>query len=176
MEICFVRHTTVSVPEGTCYGWSDVALADTFESEARNIRDRIAGHSFDRVFCSPLNRCVRLAEFCGFGDAQRDDRLKELHFGDWELQRWDEIDDPQLQRWYDNWIEVAPTGGESFLQLYDRVTSFLQEQQAKGTKSLLLFTHSGVLHAARVFFGETTFQTVLERQLPYGAMLHFRMI
>ena len=29
-----IRHTSVGVPKGTCYGWSDVPVADTFEAEA----------------------------------------------------------------------------------------------------------------------------------------------
>ena len=34
MDIIMVRHTRVGVPKGTCYGWSDVPVADTFEQEA----------------------------------------------------------------------------------------------------------------------------------------------
>ena len=34
MDIIFIRHTSVNVPKGTCYGCTDVPLNDTFEQEA----------------------------------------------------------------------------------------------------------------------------------------------
>ena len=34
MEVYMIRHTSVGVPKGTCYGWTDVPIADTFEQEA----------------------------------------------------------------------------------------------------------------------------------------------
>ena len=34
MDIVLIRHTSVGVEKGTCYGWSDVPVADTFETEA----------------------------------------------------------------------------------------------------------------------------------------------
>ena len=35
MEVILVRHTSVDVPKGTCYGWTDVPVRDTFEQEAQ---------------------------------------------------------------------------------------------------------------------------------------------
>jgi alpha-ribazole phosphatase len=34
MKVILIRHTRVDVPKGTCYGWTDVPLADTFLKEA----------------------------------------------------------------------------------------------------------------------------------------------
>ena len=34
MEIILIRHTSVDVPKGTCYGQTDVPLKPTFEQEA----------------------------------------------------------------------------------------------------------------------------------------------
>ena len=34
MEVTFIRHTSVDVPPGVCYGQSDVPLRDSFEQEA----------------------------------------------------------------------------------------------------------------------------------------------
>ena len=28
MDVILIRHTSVNVPKGTCYGWSDVPVAD----------------------------------------------------------------------------------------------------------------------------------------------------
>ena len=34
MEVIFIRHTSVDVPRGVCYGQSDVPLRNSFEQEA----------------------------------------------------------------------------------------------------------------------------------------------
>ena len=34
MEVIFIRHTSVDVPPGVCYGQSDVPLRDSFSQEA----------------------------------------------------------------------------------------------------------------------------------------------
>ena len=64
-----VRHTRVGVPKGTCYGWSDVPVADTFEQEATLTKSRLvevfADGNPDIVYSSPLMRARKLAAFCG---------------------------------------------------------------------------------------------------------------
>ena len=92
MEVTFIRHTSVDVPPGVCYGQSDVPLRDSFEQEAaitsENLKAyRPQGRDFDHVYTSPLSRCVRLATYCGYPDAERDKRIMEINFGDWERKR-----------------------------------------------------------------------------------------
>ena len=35
MEVIFIRHTSVDVPPGVCYGQTDVPLRHSFEQEVR---------------------------------------------------------------------------------------------------------------------------------------------
>lgn len=84
MVVYLIRHTSVDVPQGVCYGQTDVPLNPTFEEEAAQTSARLKGLQFDKVYMSPLTRCVRLATFCGYPDGERDDRIKEINFGDWE--------------------------------------------------------------------------------------------
>ena len=66
MEIILIRHTRVGIEKGTCYGWSDVPLADTFETEALATKRQLETFgTFDAVFSSPLSRARKLADFCG---------------------------------------------------------------------------------------------------------------
>ena len=97
-----IRHTHVGVPKGTCYGWSDVPLADTFESEAmqtsKNLKEILSdGITPDVIYSSPLSRAMKLAAFCGYDNPVQDERLKEMNMGDWEMQKYDEIKDDALQ-------------------------------------------------------------------------------
>jgi broad specificity phosphatase PhoE len=93
MDIYLIRHTSVDVPEGTCYGQTDVPTRDTFEEEASLTKAKLAGMTFDKVFTSPLTRARKLAAYCGYPDAVADERLMEMDMGDWEMQKFDEIKD-----------------------------------------------------------------------------------
>lgn len=54
MELTMIRHTSVDVPKGTCYGQSDVALASTFLEEAAAVKEKLLSDSFDTVYCLSL--------------------------------------------------------------------------------------------------------------------------
>ena len=43
MKLTFIRHTSVDVPKGTCYGQTDVPLRDTFLQEAAEVSIRLEG-------------------------------------------------------------------------------------------------------------------------------------
>ena len=95
MRIVLIRHTSVDVEKGTCYGQSDVPVAATFVEEAdatKALLDRL--EPFDAVFSSPLTRARLLAAHCGYARPRLDNRLKEMYMGKWEMQRYDEIEDP----------------------------------------------------------------------------------
>lgn len=175
VTVWLVRHTSVDVPPGTCYGRSDVALRTHFAEEAAAVRSRLEGERFDGVWCSPLSRCVRLAEACGHADAKRDPRLLEIDFGAWEMRKFDEIDDPQLQRWYDDYLHVRPTGGESFDDQLRRVSGFLEELRSGPCRRALLFTHGGVLLAAGVYAGLFRAEEAFSHVTPYGGIVKIEL-
>lgn len=98
MEIYLIRHTSVDVPAGYAYGQTDVPLKPTFEEEAEEVKKGLSDHTFDKVWTSPLTRCVRLANYCGFPEAEREDRIKEVNFGEWEMKSWNELSSDPAQR------------------------------------------------------------------------------
>ena len=104
MEIYLIRHTSVDVPAGYAYGQTDVPLKPTFEEEAEEVKKGLSDHTFDKVWTSPLTRCVRLANYCGFPEAEREDRIKEVNFGEWEMKSWNELSsDPRSEAWFKDW-------------------------------------------------------------------------
>ena len=157
MDIIMVRHTRVGVPKGTCYGWSDVPVADTFEQEATLTKSRLvevfADGNPDIVYSSPLMRARKLAAFCGYESLVVDDRLKEMNMGEWEMQRYDDIKDDALQMWYDDYMHLRATGGEGFPDLYARVSSFFEELRKKEYRRVAIFAHGGVLLCGGIYAG-----------------------
>lgn len=175
MEIIMVRHTSVDVPKGTCYGWTDVPVAKSFETEAaitkENLTKILASRSPEAVFSSPLSRARLLAKFCGFSQPVIDERLKELNMGDWEMQRYDDISDPYIQEWYEDYLHLPTPNGESFPMQCQRVGAFLDEQKARGYQRILLFAHGGVLGAAAIHAGLYTPEEAWKHLVPYGGIL-----
>lgn len=176
MELTLIRHTAVDVPKGVCYGQTDVPLKESFEQEATitsaRLKEQVSERgAFDGIFTSPLSRCTRLATYCGYADAERDDRLKELHFGAWEMQPFDQINDPRLQEWFDDYFNVATTGGESFRMQYERVAAFLDELRQQHVKRAAIFAHGGVLICAQIYAGSIRREEAFSALTPYGGIV-----
>ena len=175
MKLYIARHTSVDVPHGTCYGHTDVALRETFTEEAEAVRLKLEKLHFDRVYTSPLSRCTKLADYCGYRDAIREERIKEINFGEWEMKTFDNITDPNLQEWFNDFINVRPTGGESFMDLYHRVTQFLEELKKEKNGSILLFAHGGILVCTQIYTGMTVLKRAFESVPPYGSVIEFEI-
>lgn len=175
MEITFIRHTSVDVPQGVCYGQTDVPLKESFREEAARTAEQLKEDTFDAVFVSPLTRCTRLAEYCGYKNAIRDERIMELNFGEWEMQKFDEICDPRLQEWYNDYYHVAATGGESFMMQLQRVSEFLDEVRSKGYERIAVFAHGGVLLCAQIYAGTLTKEEAFGALTPYGGIVRLTL-
>ena len=172
MELILIRHTSVDVPKGTCYGWSNVPVADTFEEEAAITKKNLLDYGiFDAVFSSPLTRAKKLATYCGYQSPMLDDRLKEMNMGDWEMQRYDEIKDIRLQEWYNNYISTPTTNGESFQAIYKRVANFLDELKGKPYKRVAIFAHGGVLICAGIYGKLYTIEHAFDHVTAYGGFI-----
>ena len=170
MKVTLIRHTRVAVSPGTCYGQTDVDVAETFPEEAARVKAALCGNDFDAVYSSPLQRCRKLAEYCGYPAPLLDDRLKELNFGDWEGKRWDDIQDPRLQEWFDNWLSTKAGGGESFLEQYARVAEFLDELRRRPFQKVAVFAHGGTIRAALVYAGVCNFNQIFSDMVDYGSV------
>jgi len=150
VDIYLIRHTKTDTLKGLCYGQTDVALADSFLEEARQLQQKLPELKPNSlVFSSPLTRCAQLAEKIS-DKVTIDKRLSELDFGDWEYRRFDDIDVYVLQQWTDNFVHVAPPNGESFIDLCQRAGAFWQDVvhgMNPAAEQILIITHAGVIRA-----------------------------
>jgi alpha-ribazole phosphatase len=137
MILYLVRHPKPVVAPQTCYGRLDVP-AEGVEAAAERLHAVLpAGLP---VWSSPLARCRRLAE-CLHPQPRIDERLAEMHFGDWEGRTWEEIGAGPLDLWAADVAGFVPPGGESAAALQARALSFVAELQAD---EAVLVTHAGV--------------------------------
>ena len=83
-EVLLIRHgeTEWSI-SGQHSGRIDLPLTARGEDEAREVGRLLAGQTFERVVCSPLQRAVRTSEIAGYLPvAQIDPDLREWDYGD----------------------------------------------------------------------------------------------
>ena len=171
MNIYFIRHTRVAT-EGYCYGQTDVPLFSTFEEEAEVVKQKLRAIPHDAVLSSPLSRCVKLAEYCGYSDElQQVDSLKEMNFGEWEMKRWEDL---RMEEWREDWAEIPAPGGESFREVYSRVAQLLEELKIKEYNSIKIFTHGGVINCAKIYFGQAELERAFDRIAAYGEVIEFK--
>lgn len=146
MELFLIRHPAPDVPEGTCYGRSDIGLAGDAGMAAERLSKILpAGIP---VYTSPLLRCRSVAEHL-VAAPMVDERLVEMHFGEWEMRRWDEIGKTACDTWVADILNFAPPGGEAAAAMLARALEFVEDLRTSKAPAAAVVTHGGVL---RVLF------------------------
>ena len=146
MEVHLIRHTTPQVEKGVIYGQRlNVDVTDSFVNEAETLKAQISAINFDKVYSSPALRCVKLADHLFDKDYHIDQRLSEMDFGEWEGRKWDDIPQPELNEWMENYQVVSPPGGESMNQMVLRLNDFVKHIKGQNLSKVALVTHAGVI-------------------------------
>jgi alpha-ribazole phosphatase len=69
-----------------------------------------------------------------------------MNFGDWEMQRWDQIDRALLDDWAADFEHARAHGGESVAQFVERVRAWLDAfGQTRELSPAYVVTHAGVM-------------------------------
>lgn len=111
-----------------------------------NLQEAIRGKSAC-LWISPAARCRRvghrLASELSLTE-NIDERIAELSFGTWEGRRFSELGElPEFSHWMENWKTTAPPGGETLLQLGDRVDDWYRALDEFDVH--IAVTHAGVI-------------------------------
>jgi len=174
MEVHVIRHTRVEVRAGICYGQTDVEPTATFETEARKLKNKLPT-SFDLVYSSPLRRCILLAqEFSG--QVVSDNRLKEMHFGQWELKPWNEIPESQITPWYRDFVNTLTPEGENFRAVYGRVQEFMEDLRKNAdNQKVLIVCHGGVIRSIWCYLLGIPLENAFKIPVEFGEILRFHL-
>jgi len=133
-----IRHPQPAVAPGICYGSTDLALADDPAPHAAALQALLPADA--PVFSSPLTRCRLLATLLHPAPVF-DARIREIDFGNWEMQAWDTLDRSLLDAWAADPFHFVPPGGEAVAELRARVVDFL----AGLPEEAVLVAHAGVI-------------------------------
>jgi alpha-ribazole phosphatase len=148
MRLYLIRHPQPDIAQGLCYGATDLRVSgDEVDRVLAGIHPLVPQHV--PVFSSTLQRCTVLAEplaqLCGSGAVHQDARLVEMHFGQWEMQRWEAIARTEIDAWADDLVDYRPGGGESVFQVAQRVTGFLHDLLQTGDDEAIIVCHAGTI-------------------------------
>jgi alpha-ribazole phosphatase len=169
MKLILVRHPQPQVAPGICYGSTDLAIAPGQLEKTLAALELPAGLP---IYSSPLRRCAELAARLS-DNIIYDARLAEMHFGDWEMQPWDVIPRAAIDAWAADILHSQPGGGESVLQMAERITAFYNTLTGDaiiichaGAMRLLAARHAGLAPAEMALQAAQT-----AHQIPYGSTL-----
>lgn len=175
MRLTLIRHTSLQINQGVCYGQTDVDVAASFAQEAfqtkNKLNEMLLKVQVDAVFTSPLQRCVKLAHALSLAEIKHDHRLKELHFGEWEMQAWDDIPRDIFDVWAQNYAELAPPNGETFSQLQQRGVAFLNDiLNEYANKHVVVVTHGGMIRAMLAHVLNMQLKGLFRFTIDYGSI------
>ncbi|HLY65158.1 MAG TPA: histidine phosphatase family protein [Chloroflexota bacterium] len=136
-------------------GQLDEPLSELGREQARRLGDRLAGERIDVAYTSDLCRAYETATLALAGrpvPLHLDERLREVAFGRWEGLTFAEIKkrfpDDVAARDHDR-VNYAMPGGESLIQLADRLRGFLEDVLPRhGGQTILVIAHGGTMNAA----------------------------
>jgi alpha-ribazole phosphatase len=148
MEIYLIRHPAVNIEAGICYGNTDVGVSeDILRSTVEKVKTNIPDYSGLTFYSSDLTRCKLLAERLSKNDIIYSAELRELNFGKWEMQRWNEIPETELKYWMEDFVDRNCEAGESYQELDTRVINYWNELVEKNHDKIAVITHGGVIRS-----------------------------
>jgi len=151
VKLWLLRHAKAALDAGLCYGVSDLAAIDHLSLKAARAAAKELPLGLP-LRVSGLKRAQQLAlELCRLrSDLQPpvvDQRLNEMDFGSWELQRWDKIPQTAFDDWMADFAHHRFGGVESTQQVIQRVADAIEELRNQAVKEAVWVTHAGVIRA-----------------------------
>lgn len=174
MEVYVIRHTPVATDKDICYGQANIPLADTFAKDIEQYQNQLP-KDFDIVFCSPLQRCKDLATALKFETIIYENDLMEMNFGDWENRKWNDLNQDELNRWMEDFVNIKAPNGENLVELFERVKLFLDNLRRQKYKKILLITHAGVIRCLWAYLLDIPLQNIFKIPVGHNEIFIFKL-
>jgi broad specificity phosphatase PhoE len=127
-------------------GWTDLNADLTDHAALARLRDYLPDAP---VVSSDLQRAIQTADALSRSKRlAHNPALREIHFGAWEIKTFAEAEasDPdRIRAFWDQPGDVSAPDGESWNQLFDRVTQAIQHYTEQGDENLIVVAHFGAI-------------------------------
>lgn len=178
LDLYFVRHgETEWNKAGRMQGRLDSNLTDKGLENAERLGEYLRETQFDEIISSPSSRTIQTAEKLAGSTAaiRTDERLMEIHLGQWQGKTGDEIKMlfPEQYGYYWNEPEKFENPeGETFLDVKTRLAGFLQElMENRSSGKILIVTHAVVIKTAVMLANKVTVNEIWEPPFIHGTSL-----
>lgn len=155
-----IRHGQTEANSTASYiGVTDFPLSQEGKTELLNKMDKFDYNSVQKIYSSPLKRCVQTANiFYPDRFIQPVNEIREMDFGDFEGKSTDELVNlPEFKEWLKGGIDNAPPNGESMRSViercYEGFNFIINDMMAEGLTNCAVVTHGGIIMNALSCFG-----------------------
>ena len=155
MDLILVRHGDVDAAPGLCLGQTDAPLSASGFGAVQQLAATWTERAPRFLFSSDLKRAQQSAQIFAARFAIEpllDARLREVHLGEWDGKRLDEVmrsDAARYEHWAANWVIQEAPGGESFADAIRRTGAWLASVLAstRDDDLVLAVAHAGSIRA-----------------------------
>lgn len=186
-ELILVRHgQSVYNLENRFTGCRDVDLSARGVEQAKQIGEKLKSVTIDRVYTSVLLRAKHTYQIisanAGFKNAPviESKALNERSYGDLKgLNKSDTIEkfgEHQVHIWRRS-FDIAPPGGESLKNTYDRVIPYFEKHIKKDLDkglTVLVVAHGNSLRALIMYLENLSPKEIVERDIATGIPITYR--
>lgn len=146
-------------------GWNDSPLTEMGINQAMCLNERMGNTDIDYIYASPIGRAYKTAQIVrGNRDIPiiTDNRIREINMGKWEGMTQEDIDSLYKEQLFNFWNAphlYKSIEGESFLQVKERTSNFIEEIVKKHQgKNILIVTHTVALKSIMSYIQNTSLE------------------
>lgn len=169
MEVYLIRHPKPLVEKGICYGQTDLDLAPGWQDAVAGVQALVP--PLERIYTSPLKRCLLAAAHLAQKEPLVDPDLAELNFGQWEGKPWSQLPEEEVRPWSEDLLHKAPPGGESGMDLARRRRRFVDRLKA-ADEDTVIFTHTGWIRTLLADLLQSPLDLAFHLQIDFCGVTH----
>ena len=186
MKLTLVRHGQSEWNlENRFTGWRDVDLTEKGREEAKKAGELIKGDVVDIAFTSGLKRAQHtlaiILKEMGKEDIPviKNLALNERDYGELsgknKKELTEEVGEEQVHIWRRSY-DVAPPGGESLKDTYERVVPYYESEiypQIKAGKNILIVAHGNSLRSLIMYLEKLSPDEIIAREIATGEPISY---
>ena len=155
MKLILLRHGETEWNSLRRYqGHTDIPLNDTGREQAQKAAEYLLKHEdLEAIYCSDLSRTRETAQISADKikrPVHIDARLREASFGIWEGMSFSDVykhHSQEFNSWYQDIRNYKMHGGETFTEVWERVSLAVRDITRQHHGTVLVVTHGGVIKA-----------------------------
>jgi alpha-ribazole phosphatase len=172
----FLRHPTPDIPQNVCYGRTDMDIADIGHQQI--IKALTDTPPLTRIIASPALRCRKLAQQIAARESLEltfDERLWEMHMGDWEGMAWRDINREESELWLRDTHNNSTPNGECFRDVQQRVSECIDTILADRThdhRQTAIVCHASPIRATQMAWNGLSFKQAFAISPPFATPIN----